>query len=88
MVLDDKTLSEMQLSTRNENQITSSKHKACGGGLAKAAEVSIGSLVYIKDDQSKLKARDRYIVVRKDGVNCYLKKLLKSNLRDKEYQRK
>ena len=86
--LHDKTLSDMQFSTRKENQVSSAKSKACGGKLAQPADISVGSLVYIKDDHSKLKARDRYIVVKLDGINCSVKKLLKNNIRDKEYQLK
>ena len=86
--IQDSVLTEMQTDTRNLNQASSSKHKASGGKLAEAARVSVGSLVYIKDDSSKLKARDRYIVVRISDNCCFVKKLLKSNLRDKEYELK
>ena len=84
----DKSLSDMQLSTRLQNQVTSAKHKASGGKLASSLDVDIGSLVYIKDDLSKLQGRDRYIVVRKEGSQYVLKKLLKNNVRSKEYSLK
>ena len=83
--LSDEMLSNLQLSTRLQNQASSAKNKASGGKSATSTDVSVGSLVYIKDDSSKLKARDRYIVVRKDGSEYTLKKLLKSNIRGKEY---
>ena len=83
--ISDKLLSEIQSSTRMYDQTASAKNKARGGKLASSTEVSIGSLVYIKDDASKLKGRDRYIVVKKEGSTYTLKKLLKTSLRDKEY---
>ena len=61
--INDQTLSQMQVNTRNQNQTSSSVHKARGGKLAEAADVSVGSLVFIKDDSSKNRARERYIVV-------------------------
>ena len=84
----DSVLTELQINTRCTNQASSSKHKASGGKLAEAADVSVGSLVYIKDDSSKLKARDRYIVVKLEGNRCHVKKLLKSSLRDRSYDMK
>ena len=86
--LHDKTLSDMQFTTRNENQASSSKFKASGGALAEPADISVGSLVFIKDDKSKLRARERDIVVNKDGMDCWVKKLLKNSMRDKMYKLK
>ena len=85
MDLSDEILSNLQSSTRLRNQVSSAKNKACGGKPASTADVSVGSLVYIKDDLSKLKGRERYIVVKKEGLECTLKKLLKTDLRNKEY---
>ena len=86
--IDDNVLSDMQTNTRINNQVSSARNKSRGGGLAEPAHVAVGSLVFIKDDASKLKARDRYLVVEKEGSWCTLKKLLKSNLRDKTYKLK
>ncbi len=83
--LSDEDLSNAQSSSRIDNQVSSAKSKARGGKDATVADVSVGSLVYIKDDLSKLKGRDRYIVVKKEGSEYTLKKLLKSNVRNKEY---
>ena len=67
--LHDKTLSDMQFTTRNDNQASSSKFKASGGALADPADISVGSLVFIKDDKSKLRARERYCCEnRRDGM--------------------
>ena len=86
--IDDEILSMMQTVCRNKNQISSSKFKARGGNLVQPADVSVGSLVYIKQEKSKLKARDRYMITKMEGEFCVLKKLLKSKLRDKEYRLK
>lgn len=84
----NKSLSDMQLSTHLQNQVTRVKHKASAGKLASSLDVDIGSLVYINDDLSKLQGRDRYIVVRKEGYQYMLKKLLKNNVRNKKYSLK
>ncbi len=86
--LNDELLSQMQKDTRVDNQISSAQHKASGGPLAVPADISVGSLVYIKDDKSKLRGRERYIVVAKDGTDCTLKKLLKSTLRNQNHKLK
>ena len=83
--IDDNILLQQQTNTRLENQASSAKYKARGGALAMPASVSVGSLVYIKTDGSKTRARERYLVVRIVGNNCILKKLLSSSLRNKEY---
>ena len=83
--LNDELLSQMQKDSRVENQIASAQHKAGGGPLAAPANISVGSLVFIKDDKSKLRGRERYIVVAKDGPVCTLKKLLKSTLRNQNH---
>ena len=86
--IDDSILTDMQTTTRSQNQAASSINKACGGDLAEPAIISVGSLVYIKDENNKLKARDRYMVIGIEGIWCTLKKLLKSSLRDKTYRLK
>ena len=86
--INDQTLSQMQVNTRNQTQTSSAVHKACGGKLAEVADISVGSLVFIKDDCSKNRARERYIVVDIQGSECYVKKLLKSSIRDQKYRLK
>ena len=56
--------------------------------MAVPADVSVGSLVYIKDDLNKLRGRERYMVVAIDGSDCTLKKLLKSTLRNQNHKLK
>ena len=83
--IDDNKLSQLQEQTRITNQIASAKHKAGGGPVAQPANVVPGSLVYIKNDCDKNRGRERYIVVRVQGNECVLKKVLKSQIRQKEY---
>ena len=44
--------------------------------------MSIGDVVYLRDDRSKLKARDRYLVVRVDGNWCEIRKFVGRQLRN------
>lgn len=85
--IDDEVLLQGQIDTRNCNQVSSARFKARGGDLAMPAKVSVGSLVYVKNDGGKTRARDRYLVVRICGNDCILKKL-GSKFRNKEYSLK
>ena len=82
--LDDGKLADLQENTRLINQQASAKHKAEGGPVAKSADVVPGSLVYIKNDRSKNRGRERYFVVDVRGNDCVLKKMLKTQIRAKE----
>ena len=86
--IDDETLSNMQISTRSSNQLSSAKYKAKGGKPANPATINTGSLVYVKHEGDKTKARDRYLVVKIADDECILKKLTKSNIRNKELKLK
>ena len=86
--IDDKTLATLQENTRLSNQISSAKHKAVGGNVVQPAKVVPGSLVYIKKDGDKTRGRDRYIVVSVSDNDCVLKKLLKSQIMQKEHHLK
>jgi hypothetical protein len=49
---------------------------------------SVGSLVYIKSDGDKHKARDRFLVTSVDDESCTVRKFLKSQLRSQQYHLK
>ena len=85
---DDLKLSEQQAEMRASNQAASAKHKARGRPAAKDASVLVGSLVYIKSDGDKHKARDRYLVTSVDEESCTVQKFVKSQLRSQKYQLK
>ena len=86
--INDLALSEQQAQLRAANQEYSSKHKSHGNPPAQEAKISTGSLVYIKSEGDKTRARNRYLVVDVKEDMCVLQKLLKSTLRAKQYQLK
>ena len=86
--INDLALSEQQAQHRATNQESSAKHKARGRPPAQEAQVTVGSLVYIKSEGDKTQGRCRYIVVEMDGEGCVLQKFVKSQLRGKKYQLK
>ena len=73
---------------RAANQAASAKHKARGGLPAENAAVRNGSLVYIKSEKEKHKARDRFLVTDVTEDSCTVQKLTKSQLRAQKYQLK
>ena len=86
--LNDLNLSEQQAQLRIANQEYSSKHKSGGNPPATEANVTVGSLVYIKSEGDKTRARDRYLVVSVGEGCCEVRKFVKSQLRTKCYQLK
>ncbi len=83
----DLQLADSQKDHRAANQDYSSLSKSKGGQLAQNAVVIPGSLVYVKADGDKTKARERYLVVKVVGDSCTVQKISKS-LRSKSYQLK
>ena len=55
---------------------------------AKAADVRLGSLVYVKGDGDKTKPRERYMVTKVEGNMCTILKLQKEKFQKKEYHLK
>ena len=86
--IDDLKLSEEQSQLRIANQAASAKHKAQGRPPAEKALVQKGSLVYIKSEKDKHKARDRFIVTDVTEDSCTVQKFIKSQFRAKKYQLK
>ena len=86
--IDDLKLSEEQAQLRAANQAASAKHKAQGRPPAENAVVQKGSLVYIKSDKEKHKARDRFLVTDISKDSCTVQKFVKSQLRSQKYQLK
>ena len=81
----DATLSKMQQDIRIKNQKYSAISKARGGPIAKSSPVCLGSIVFIKDDGDKTRARDKYLIVDVNGEQCTAQKLLKSSLSSRKY---
>ena len=62
-------ISQQQKNIRSKNHIPSAVSKGKSGTQAKPAQVDIGSLVYIKKEGDKSKARESYIVM---GIKDHL----------------
>ena len=86
--IDDLQLSEQQNQIRVANQAASAQHKARSRQAAEKALVQEGSLVYIKADKEKHRARDRFLVTDIDGDSCTVQKFINSQLRSQKYQLK
>ena len=81
----DTTLAQKQLLVSQKNHMPSAISKAHGGPWAKNALVQVGSLIYVKSDGGKHKARERYIVTKIHPDHVLAKKLTGSQFRSKEY---
>ena len=74
--IDDTSLSKTQQSIRASNLITSARSKANVPYPASVPEISVGSLVYLKKEGNKFKARESYMVM---GIRDHLAILQKLN---------
>ena len=81
----DTDLAQKQNEIRSQNQPFSAKSKAPGSPNASNACVSVGDLVFIKDECSKEKARDKYILTKVTGNNALVQKLSDSILMSRQY---
>ena len=71
----DKDLANQQSNIRLQNHSSSARSKAPGKGVASTTAYEVGSLVFIKNERDKNKARDRYIIVTVNNKNAILQKL-------------
>ena len=84
--VEDQILIDNQQKSRHINHQHSAKSKARGRPPNKKSEVQIGSLVYIKCDKDKHKARDKYLITdMSDNGWCKVQKFVKSQYRAKSY---
>ena len=72
---EDAMLSQQQASIRTDNHAHSALSKASKKSPALRSAISIGDLVFIKAERSKLKGRDRYIVMDISDRLCFLQKI-------------
>ena len=80
LTLDDVKLIEDQYRRRLSHHAASEKCKSGGRSVLPDANVSVGSIVYIYNDGSKLRARPRYVVLAvKDGW-CKLRRFAEKQL--------
>ena len=71
----DVNLSEKQDTTRKKNHLPSAASKTPRDKVAFPTNLKMGDLVFIKDERSKYKARDRYIIRSIDVRYVQLQKL-------------
>ena len=84
--LTDEEMSRKQLEIRNYNHPISARSKANTDKLAENSQVWPGALVFIKQERSKLRIRETYIVVKLlDDQYCLIKKL-ENQCRNKNYK--
>eukprot|EP00918_Siedleckia_nematoides_P075560 GHVU01165387.1.p1 GENE.GHVU01165387.1~~GHVU01165387.1.p1 ORF type:complete len:409 (-),score=26.42 GHVU01165387.1:8-1234(-) len=82
----DRNIILDQHNKRMKNHPYSEKAKAPQGQIAHSATVDVGDLVYLHSDGSKLRARDRYLVVSTEGQWCYIRKFTGAQLRNTSYR--
>ena len=84
----DSDLGKQQHKLRTSNHLSSARSKSRCGLFAKTPPVSVGSLVYIKCDGNKHKARERYIITSLHSDYVTAKKLTGTQFRSRQYQLK
>ena len=86
--ISDVALAEKQLLHRKQNHLSSALSKAPKGIPPHNAAFHQGDLVYVKSEGSKHTGREKYIVSSCAGDYVYIKKLIGSQYRTKEYKMK
>ena len=85
--IDDQQLIITQHEQRLANHPYSLKAKNPKGFQASPQSLCVGDLVYLKSDKSKVRARDRYIIVQiQDSEWCFVKKFSGIQLRAQSYK--
>jgi hypothetical protein len=84
--LSDRALILSQHENRLRNHPYSEKSKIKGHKPLSCQELSVGDIVYLVNEKSKLKARDRYLIISIESPWCYIKKFSGSQLRATSYK--
>ena len=85
VLVDDKVLIDNQVQSREANHHHSAKSKARGRPASLIHPISIGSLIYLKSERSKLQARNQYIVSSIGEKSCTIRKFVNGQYRAKTY---
>ena len=88
LCLSDKKLIDNQHQSRIKNHSYSAKSKARVKVCHPAADIHIGSLVYIINEGDKTQSREKYMVISIDGEWCKVRKLTDLQFRTKPYELK
>ena len=84
--IDDKTVIDKQKQQRERNHKYSERSKEKSGRRRPSVDLSIGDLVYLRNDNHKHAARDRYLVNKIEDDWCYILKFSGNQLRSKPYK--
>ena len=82
----DMDLITQQHQEKLRNHGYSEKSKAPNRGFRSEAHISVGDLVFLHHDKSKLKSRDRYIVTSVDNDWVFIRKFAGKQLRNNSYK--
>ncbi len=82
----DMDLINEQHQAKLKNHQYSERSKAPLKDMRSDAVVDVGDIVYVHNDASKLKARDRYIVASSDNDWLYIRKFVGQQLRSNSYK--
>ena len=82
----DWDLIKQQHQSKLANHHHSEASKAPLSDYPEVPSISVGDLVYLHNDRSKLKARERYLVVRTDEDWVYIRKFAGNQLRQASYK--
>lgn len=84
--ISDDLLSSAQHEKRIEGHSPSARCQAKTSSLAPKANVSVGDLVFIKNEGDKHTARDKYIIVSHNNEYLSIRKLIGNQFRSKVYE--
>ena len=84
--VDDKQLIEDKVSERLHNHAASAKYRARGKTIAQKSLVKPGDVIFLYSDRSKLKEREKYLVISHDDSYAYIQKFTTNQLRSKKYR--
>ena len=83
--VDDEILIQHQHEARTKNHASSALSKLRSHSNKPPSNITVGALVYLINERSKLQARDKYLVVSINKDNCSLRKFTRQQFRKKEY---
>ena len=85
---EDKDISRLRYEKRLQNHQSSERSKSSGGKIAQSIEVSPGDIVHIKNEGTKHRAREFYLVMSVDrhSSKASIQKFCGSTLRSKRYE--
>ena len=84
--VDDKELINLKYAQRCNNHEASAKHKSRGKSKSPFPDVLVGQLVFLYSDSSKLKSRDKYIILAVDNESVWVQKFTSNQFRNRQYK--